>query len=278
MRLDTLISRNQNKRRQILQIVGECLEFSKEQMTAYYHDITLTTPQMARINRAISKLRSGVPLSYCTHKKWFYNTSWKVNKDVLIPRYETEILVENAIAFANKLESGNVVDVGTGSGNIIISISKVVEKHLKYFAVDKSAKALAVAKTNAKRNKITNIKFYKSDLLSNPRIPKQFDLIVANLPYLRSDYLLSLPENITKDLKFEPREALDGGRDGLKIIRELIGLLDTRMRDKGAAILEIGDDQRGDVVQLCKRVGLKTRMIKDLNGFDRFIVIKKRTR
>jgi release factor glutamine methyltransferase len=102
-------------------------------------------------------------------------------------------------------------------------------------------------------------------------------LIVANLPYLCSDYLLSLPASITRHLKFEPRMALDGGKDGLKIIRDLIGLLDTRMSSRGTAILEIGDNQRRDVAGLCRKAGLKIRTIKDLNGFDRFVVIKKRT-
>lgn len=278
MRLDNLILRHPDKRPQIMQIVGDYLKFSKEQIATHYNEITLRPAQLRAINRTISKIESGIPLPYCTNRQGFYGINLTVNKNVLIPRYETEILVETAIAIANSLGSGNVIDVGTGTGNIIISINKAMGKRFKYYAVDKSEKALAVAKTNAKQHKITNIKFYKSDLLSNSKLPKNFDLIVANLPYLRSDYLHSLPNNIARHLKFEPRVALDGGRDGLRIIQNLINLLDTRMSDEGTAILEIGDNQKNDVSQLCDGVGLKTQIIKDLNGFDRFVAIKKRTR
>lgn len=278
MHLENLLCKYPNLRSQILQIVGEHLNYSKEQITAHFNEITVSPARLNIINKTISDLKKGVPLPYCILKKCFYNIDLKVNKYVLIPRCETEILAEKAIKIAKKIRRGNVLDVGTGSGNIIIVINKAVGNHLNYYAVDKSPEALAVARLNAKSQKLNNIRFYKSDLFSNTKLPNKFDLIVANLPYLRSNYLKSLPQNLANNLKAEPQIALDGGSDGLEIIRKFLFSLGKKMHNEAVAIIEIGDNQKRKVVQICRNLNFKTKLIKDLNGFDRFVVIRKRTR
>jgi len=277
MHLETLLRQHSGSRIKILQIIGECLNISKEQIASRSDQIIISPKQQKLINRAILELKKGTPLPYCTNKKYFYNLEFIVNNSTLIPRYETEILVENAIKIARKMKCGNVLDIGTGTGNIIISVSKNVGNHLNYFAVDISKDALEVAKENTKLHKLTNIKFYQSDIFSNPNLPKKFDLILANLPYLATDYLSSLPHELADSLKAEPRTALDGGgSSGLEIIFRFILLLESRMNNHGTTIIEIGDDQKKQVDDYCQKHNLAVRTIKDLNGFDRFVVIKKK--
>lgn len=212
----------------------------------------LTNSQHARFRRYIRRRKKGEPVAYITGHKEFYGLDFKINKNVLIPRPETEMLVENALHFLEsriknkELRSNNrinIIDVGTGSGCIITAVMKEIQKiiihnssfTIRAFAVDISNKALSVAKFNVKKHEVDEgIKFYNSDLFSNQRLPKKYDLIIANLPYLKPDY---------KNLDFEPRSALDGGPDGLSIVRKLIEQLPEKLVNEGIALLEIDNDQ-----------------------------------
>lgn len=204
-----------------------------------------TNAQYSKFRRYICRRKKGEPVAYITGHKEFYGLDFEVNKNVLIPRPETELLVEQALQYLRTkgLKNSmtiNLIDIGTGSGCIIVSVAKELQAtsyklKVNLFASDISEKALRIAKKNAKEHGVANeIKFYHSDLLSNNRLPKKFDLIIANLPYLRPDY---------QGLDFEPRTALDGGDDGLKIVRRLIDSLADKLNAGGVALLEIDNSQ-----------------------------------
>lgn len=237
----------------------------------------ITNSQYSKFRRYIRRRKSGEPVTYIVGHKEFYGLDFKVNKNVLIPRPETELLVEAALQYLQtrnyKLATRNlkVIDIGTGSSCIIISLIKSLETRnykleTKFYASDISKKALAVAKFNAKKHSINNcIKFYHSDLFSNPKLPKKFDLIIANLPYLKPDY---------KDLDFEPRSALDGGRDGLEIVKRLINILPDKLVDGGIALLEIDHRQFDKVKKLVQKLsGLNIEHIRDIGNWDGAIKI-----
>jgi release factor glutamine methyltransferase len=199
-----------------------------------YPEKKITAHQLTNFNDAINRRFKNEPIAYILGQKEFYGLPFKVTKDTLIPRPETEFLVETAIKKISTIKQSNhltILDIGTGSGNIIISVVKNIEKQLinsnkiDYFGIDTSQKALAIAKYNAKKNKITNkIKFIQSDLLNyfvkNNLAIKQFNnlIIIANLPYLSKKIYSSCATNVKK---FEPRSALLSGTDGLDHYKEL---------------------------------------------------------
>jgi len=231
------------------------------------------------------KTTKGYPLQYLFKTAPFYGLNLFVNKNVLIPRIETELLVEQAIRhlisntkrYANKKKL-HVIDVGTGSGCITISLFTKIKKidpscakYADFYAVDVSLSALKIARQNAATHR-ADIKFLESNLLDNPELPKKFDLILANLPYLKSEYSQKLPKKLADSLKFEPCIALDGGRDGLDLIKRLLVQLPGRLDQNGLAILEIDPDQL-KVIEDEFDESLTIRSIRDLNGFDRFICV-----
>ena len=179
-----------------------CYVLKKDKSWLYSHQFNiLSSDRTRRYQKLIVRRKEGVPTAYLTHSKEFFGLNFYVSESVLIPRPETELLVEGALKFRKRRPK--ILDVGTGSGNIIISIAK--NRKGDFYASDIAAESLKIARKNAAKHKV-KIKFYKSDLFKNlPQI--KFDLIIANLPYLWNNYP-----------KFEPRTALDGGKNGLKII------------------------------------------------------------
>jgi release factor glutamine methyltransferase len=249
----------------------------------------ITNSQYSRYMRYIKRRAKGEPVAYITHHKEFYGLDFYINKNVLIPRPETESLVEEAIRnievrnskFADcslqpkklKPKKLNVVDIGTGSGCIIISLLKVMETKSwqltanSYYATDVSKKALYLAKNNAKKYGVADkIKFYHSDLFSNKHLPKKYDIIITNLPYV--------PKSNTKNLP-DPNVALDGGERGTDIILKFLDQAKTRLNDDGVILLEIGFNQAKEIRSYAKKTILnsKIQVIKDLAGLDRIIKI-----
>ena len=196
--------------------------------------------QLALLDQAVERLMKGEPLAYITGKRSFYGLDLAVDQRVLIPRPETELLVELAIDWIDSNPGrNNVADVGTGSGAIAVVLAKRFPD-LHITAVDRSAQALALAESNAIEHQVAEqIKFEHTDLLTG--IESRFDLILANLPYIPTQTLEDLPE-----LMYEPRSALDGGTDGLEFIRKLIDTCEKKMLPKACMILEIQYNQ--DVV------------------------------
>ncbi|HZQ38506.1 MAG TPA: peptide chain release factor N(5)-glutamine methyltransferase [Dehalococcoidia bacterium] len=213
------------------------------------------------------------PLAYITGHREFYDLDLHVAPGVLIPRPETELLVEWALRLARTPErSGHAltfVDVGTGSGAIALAVAKHLPR-VEVFATDRSPAALAVAGYNARRLRLAGrVRFLQGDLLEP--VPGQVDLVAANLPYVPTAVWETLAPEVRDH---EPRAALDGGRDGLEQIRRLIGQLRARLRRSGAAVLEIDPSQAAAVMELAAAVGCTAAVCPDLAGLDRAVVME----
>ena len=264
----------------------------------------------------VDRRKSHIPIAYITGHKEFFGLDFFVTPDVLIPRPETEMLVEEVIKFIklkvyqvdgiksplknaqiNEELAGNfparagkfpeqkqlkIIDIGTGSGNIIISIAKALNLNLpslNFYASDISEKALKIAKKNAKFHQVADkIKFYKSDLFANKNLPRKFDVIVANLPYV--------PENKSKiknqksklrssDLLYEPQNAIFASDNGTKIIKKFLDQTQNRINKNGLILTEVDPRNAKKLQKFAKLIfrDSKIELIKDYAGLDRIIKI-----
>ena len=215
----------------------------------------------------IEKLTNGVPLQHITHHQEFMRMDFYVDENVLIPRPDTEILVEEVIKIASKMNQPKILDLCTGSGAIAISIAKNLP-NAEVYAIDISQKAIEVAKKNAKELK-ADVKFVKSNLLD--RMEKiKFDIIVSNPPYIRKDVM----KNLSKEVQKEPELALDGGIDGLDFYRKITKQAIEYLKFGSYLCFEIGYDQKDEVSNIINKQEhySKTYCKKDLGGNDRIIV------
>ena len=231
----------------------------------------LTLRQEVDYFKAIKKLKQGVPLQHITNMQEFMKLNFYVSQDVLIPRPDTEILVEEVINIAKKIRAKKILDLCTGSGAIAVSLAKYIEDS-QITATDISEKALRVAKLNAKNNDVEDkITFIKSDLFKE--IPKEkYDIIVSNPPYIRKEEI----ERLDREVKKEPHIALDGGEDGLDFYRKIIHNSEEYLKFNGYLCLEIGYDQKIDVIELIENEEKykDTYSKKDLYGNDRIVITK----
>jgi release factor glutamine methyltransferase len=232
----------------------------------------LTPEQSATYRDLVQRRAAGVPLPYLTGTRAFYDLELIVTPDVLIPRPETEHLVEAALAWAHGRRGLRVVDIGTGSGAIAVALARhLPEAHV--WALDISAAALDVARQNAARyGMLERIEFVSGDLLV-PLLSRgqQADLIAANLPYINSDELDTLAV-----ARHEPRLALDGGPDGLDLIRRLLDQAPGVLAAGGLLLLEIGAEQGKRVRALAKAVfpGAQVQITPDYAGHERVVSVK----
>ncbi len=221
--------------------------------------------------RNVEKVKKGTPIEHITHVKEFMKMNFFVNKNVLIPRQDTEILVEEAIEIANKINAKNILDLCTGSGAIAVSMAKYL-KDVEVTAVDISGEALRVAKRNAINNDVQDrITFIESDLFNGIGNVK-FDMIISNPPYIKKDVI----KKLSKDVQKEPMIALDGGYDGLDFYRRIIKQGYEYLKLGGYLCLEIGYDQKESVSEIIKNECKYTRTYskKDLYENDRIVVTK----
>lgn len=221
--------------------------------------------------KAIKKLCQGLPLQHITHRQEFMKMTFYVDENVLIPRQDTEVLVEEVIKIAKKINAKKFLDLCTGSGAIAVSLAKYIEQS-EITAVDISGKALNVAKLNAKNNEVYDkITFVESDLFSNLKKEK-YDMIVSNPPYIKTDIIKKLDKEVQK----EPYIALDGGYDGLDFYRKIINEADEYLKFHGYLCLEIGYNQKEEVEELIRKQEKYTDTYckKDLCDNDRIIIAK----
>ena len=229
----------------------------------------LTDAQAQRYRRLIHRAQQEEPIPYITGTAAFYGLDFQVTPAVLIPRPETEQLVEYALSWAKFKERPHIVDVGTGSGCIAVSLSLHLAQAL-VSAVDVSAEALVVARKNARRYVPNRINFYEGNLLEP--ILEQVDFIVANLPYIASHEWTLVDDGVKW---YEPTVALEGGSDGLDLISEMLQQSTTRLRSGGAIFMEIGWQQGQAVKQLARLhfPNADVVLIADYAGHDRFVSI-----
>lgn len=236
-----------------------------------YDDQVLTLRQEVNYFKAIKRLINGEPIQHITHQQEFMKLTFFVNEDVLIPRPDTEILVEEVIKIAKKINAKNILDMCTGSGAIAVSLAKYLD-NVEITAVDISPKTLNVAKTNAKNNEVENkITFIESNLFENIANEK-YDIIVSNPPYIKKDVIKTL----TKEVQKEPKIALDGGYDGLDFYRKITHQSEEYLKFNGYLCFEIGYDQKKDVIKIIndERKFTGTYSKKDLCDNDRIVVTR----
>ena len=221
--------------------------------------------------QAIKLMREGVPLEHITHQKEFMKLNFFVDENVLIPRQDTEILVEEVIKISKRINARKILDLCTGSGAIAVSLAKYIPKS-EITAIDISNNALKIAKKNAITNEVENqITFINSNMFENLNNEK-FDITVPNPPYIKTEEIKKLDAEVQK----EPQIALDGGKDGLDFYRKIIKDGYQYLKYGGYICLEIGYDQKIDVIELIENEEKfeNTYTKKDLYDNDRIIVTR----
>lgn len=253
-----------NKARMLLQAT---LKKSREYLMIYDNK-EVENIDRDRYIKNVKRLILGEPLQYITGIQEFMKLNFLVTKDVLIPRPDTEILVEEVIRKAENIPNPVILDLCTGSGAIAVSLAKYI-KNVHICAVDISSKALEIAKKNAELNGVkNNIEFIESNLFDKIK-ERKFDIIVSNPPYIETETIKTL----SKDVQSEPKIALDGGKDGLDFYRKIADSGSKYLNRQGYICLEIGYNQRIAVRQILenKKRYVNINCIKDLCGNDRVI-------
>jgi release factor glutamine methyltransferase len=227
-------------------------------------DTPLCQTAYARLEQLLRRRAAGEPIAYVTGKREFWSLELRVTPEVLIPRPETELLVERALARLASDAHATVADLGTGSGAVALAIAKE-RPHCRVVATDRSEAALAVARDNAARFGIKNVEFRIGAWFA-PLADAAFDLIVSNPPYLRADD----PHLTTGDVRFEPRAALVAGPDGLAALRIIVRDAGRHLRPRGGLLLEHGWDQGAAVRVLLQAAGYRDIAThRDLSGQER---------
>lgn len=243
-------------------------------------DKNIKTQEYKKIKKYVSRRVKREPIAYITNNKEFYGLDFCVDKNVLIPRPETELMVDEAIKIIwDSKRPITLIDVGTGSGCIPISILKWIPAFVGMAAgVDFSKPALKIARINAKKNNVASrVKFVHSNLLEKIKVKKNI-LITANLPYLTTEQYKNLPLEIKE---YEPRSAIVGGEDGLRYYRELLKQIKKMYSpnksedDKMWVLLEIDPTQAKPIKELIKKYfpNAKIQIKKDLAGLNRLVVV-----
>ena len=251
-------------------LLQHILDLKREQIIIYDNK-EVTQEQERAYMQNISKIIKGIPLQHITNTQEFMKMNFYVNSDVLIPRPDTEVLVEEVIKLGKEKRNPSILDLCTGSGAIAISIAKYLT-NAKIYASDISKKALEVAKINSKGNGVADrIEFINSDLFEKMKGMK-FDIIVSNPPYIKTSVIKTLDHEVQE----EPVIALDGGKDGLKFYRQIVEEAYSYLKYESYLCFEIGYDQKDEVTEIIKnaKVYSGTYCKKDLYGNDRIIVTK----
>ena len=237
-----------------------CGEFSE---SADYSD--------ARLCDAVKRRCEGYPLQYIIGKWWFARCEFEVGEDCLVPRPDTESVVEEAVKLHPK--NARFADLCTGSGCIAISVADL-RPDTSGVAVELYPKTLEIAKRNALRNNVSEkIGFILGDVLLGDALGEEiFSAIISNPPYIRTDVI----ETLSREVKHEPRAALDGGEDGLIFYRTIVEKYAKNLERDGCFIFEIGYDQAEDLKNIAEMNGFSCQIKKDLGGNDRVAILKRK--
>ena len=219
----------------------------------------------------VRRRQKGEPIGYIINKKEFWNNNFYINSDVLIPRPDSETLVEQVLKIYDKNAKKNILDIGTGSGCLLLAILKERDNFFG-IGIDISKKALNVASFNAKVHQLGNrVKFYNSDV--DKFLLGKYDLIISNPPYIENYRLKYLDRGITS---YEPRIALDGGHDGCSRVKKVIYKASSLLKRNGKLILEIGFNQKKVVLNILKKNSFYINKVqKDYGMKDRCIICTK---
>ena len=252
-------------------LLGFVLKKSRLQLYLSF-EMPVFPDHLSAFRQLVQRRKEHTPISYLTNHREFMSLDFYVDSRVLIPRPETEILVEYVLDRTSKHGSISLVDIGTGSG--VIAVSLAFNRPEWYIvATDISIEALAVAKTNATRHQ-SQIEFRSGDMLSTlESVDNKFDWIVSNPPYISSQDYKTLPPDVRN---FEPKLALTSPPDGLQLIRKLIESAPNYLRPNGRLAIEIGKDQRPDVEDFvhCSKKYQKIDFVPDLSGISRVLVVQ----
>ena len=251
-------------------LLSSSLKISRENILVNLNK-KISRKNLNYFKKLIERRKKNEPIAYIVGYKEFWKRKFRVNNDVLVPRPDTEYLVEESLKLIPKNCSLNILDIGTGSGCIILSILNE-RKKCYGVALDISKKALNVAKFNAKMQQIKNrIKFVNSDI--DKFNSGKYDVILSNPPYIKNSDIKYLDKDICF---FEPKVALKGGFDGYSTIRTIIDKSKILMKKKGKLFLEIGNNQAKYVLQLLKTKGFYiNKIVKNLSKNNRCIVSTK---
>lgn len=217
--------------------------------------------------KLVKKRATNYPLEYLTKRATFYGEVFEVAPNVLIPRPETELLVERAEKILKEIKNPRIIEIGTGSGIISVMLAKLI-KDIKIIAVDINDDALHLAKSNAKKHEVEDkIEFISSNLFTNIKEEKKFDMCISNPPYIADDY--KLPSNVS----YEPKNALFGGKIGDELLKNIID--ETKNREIPYLLCEMGYDQKEPLKNYFSTYDVeKFEFYKDYSDFDRGFEIK----
>lgn len=238
-------------------------------------DQPLRPEELAQIRALVARRSRREPMAYLLEERELYGLPFEVTPEVLIPRPDTELLIDVALELLRGVEAPSIADVGTGSGCVAIVLAKELPT-ARVEASDTSPGALAVARRNAAKNGVAErVSFLEGDLLSaRPAGAAPLHLVTANLPYIPTAVIPTLEPDVRD---FEPRSALDGGPDGLGPIRRLVAQAPAHLRPGGVLALEIGHDQRDRALALLAAAGLEEPTARrDLGGHDRVVFARRR--
>lgn len=249
---------------EVIKVIEFIFKIPQEKFWSKKKSIHVNLISKLRFDRSIMKLVRGEPLAYIVKTREFYSESFIIEKGVLIPRPETELLVEKVIEVTS--ESSKVLDIGSGSGIIGITVAKITNANVTLLEISK--KAIRVLKKNIiKHNLSDRVRIVKSNLF--PENPEKFDIIVSNPPYISTRDFQLLEKKIKN---FEPEKALFGGEDGLFYIRKIISESINYFRGRGVLLLEIGYDQESETkTEMLNNGFSKIEFFKDYAGISRVV-------
>jgi release factor glutamine methyltransferase len=259
-------SNNLNSRLDSEILVSHLINIPRESIYSKLKE-NLPSNKTEELQKLVSRRVKKEPIAYILNNKEFWSTNFYVDRSVLIPRPETEVLIDLILSqISNKNNYLNILDIGTGSGCILISLLKELVK-AKGIGVDKSAKAIAIAKKNSISQQVDNRASFKNVNLEEIKFDKKFDLIVSNPPYLPDVSL----KNLSLDIKlYEPKIALQGGVQGVDFLCKIINLASKILKINGLLALEIGDNQFHILATYLKKNRFKI--------LDKYILINKQVR